>query len=75
MTKQDILEKYEDRLTGYQKNFFNKQILKNNLIKDFSLNNNQISFENESVLIKIDNQIIRLNLLIDHGEIRFRKNQ
>lgn len=75
MIKDDILNRYKDNFTGYQKNFYDKSTLRNELKKEFNLEDEQISFENESVLININGEVIKLDLLIDHGEIRFKKNQ
>lgn len=73
--KEEIIQLYKDKATKCQKNFINKENLKRDLIKDFSLTEEQIKFDKESVLITIDNQTIRIKLLIDPQEIRIINNQ
>lgn len=75
MTKSDILNKYRNDITGCQKNFYDKPTLRNELKKDFNLNDKQISFENESVLINIDGEVIKLDLLIESQVVRFKMKQ
>lgn len=80
MTKSDILNKYRNDI-GYQRNFWEDVILKDEakeklrtyLIKDFRLSNEQINFKDESVIIKNDKEIIKLDLFIDVGELRFKE--
>ena len=74
MTKNDILDKYISS-AGHQRNFVDKATLREELKKDFNLNDNQISFEGESVLINIGEDVIKLDLLIDRGELRFKRKQ
>ncbi len=66
---------YSYKNFGHSRNFFNKQNLRESLIKDFNLSNNQIEFKNDSVIIKNENEFIILDLLIDGDEFRIKRTQ